>query len=148
MIEESEYFTKFSMLKDVFVNALKYNALLVATEYFKSPFKSESLNRLFTEKLWCPQHGHWNEFLKQAIVFLEENNYQFFIKELPFFYHATETGSKNNWVKRYPIFKEFTNKAGRLEIKKEELTAINALLMQINSNKMNTNLKASYYSSP
>jgi len=128
MLEEGEYFTKFSLLIDVFVNTLKYNALILATEYFKSPFKSEEINRLFIEKLAKPYHGHWNLFIDKAIDFLEQQNHTFFVTELPFAYHAVETGKKNNVVKKYEISKEFTNKQGKLKTKKEPMTAIWALL--------------------
>lgn len=128
MLEETQFFTKFSLLKDVFVNTLKYNALLVATEYFKSPYKSEVINTLFINKLSRPFHGDWNQFLEVAIDFLEQNNYSFFVRELPFAYHSIETGKKNNLVKRYEISKIFTNHSGRIQTEKKELTAIRALL--------------------
>lgn len=128
MLEETHYFTKFSILKDVFVNTLKYNALLVATEYFKSPYKSEKINTLFVNKLSRPFHGNWNEFLEVTIDFLEQKNYSFFVGQLPFAYHAIETGKKNNIVKRYEVSKVFTNHSGRLKTEKKQLTAIRALL--------------------
>lgn len=128
MLEETHYFTKFSILRDVFVNTLKYNALLVATEYFKSPHKSEEINTLFVNKLSRPFHGDWNQFLEITIDFLEQKNYSFFVGQLPFAYHAIETGKKNNIVKRYEVSKVFTDHLGRVQTEKKQLTAIRALL--------------------
>ncbi|HEX5150412.1 MAG TPA: tetratricopeptide repeat protein [Parafilimonas sp.] len=132
MIWETNFYYKFSFLKDVFVNTLKYLSLLAATEYFHSPYKSIELNDYFREKLSRAYYGNWNEFLERALDFLEFNNHNFFVAELPLVYHFIETGKKHNHVKQYEIIQEFTNARGEIKIynpmKRDRATAIRTLL--------------------
>ncbi len=133
MIEEQSYFYKFSILKDSFINTLKYLALLVATEYFRSSYKSVEINAFFRERLSRPYYGNWNQFLEMCIEFLESNNHLFFVKELPIAYHKLQTGKQHNTIKQYTIKKEYTDAFGttktyRIKVHNNKPTAINVLL--------------------
>jgi tetratricopeptide (TPR) repeat protein len=95
-----------------FLNTLKYMALIVASEYYRSPFRDDKLNQTFKNGISKPYHATWNIYLTAAIKFLEDNNHQFLIPELPLVYHSIETGEKHNKPKKYPIYKEVTNYFG------------------------------------
>ena len=92
-----------------FLNTLKYMALIVATEYFRSPYRDEYLNKLFRDGIAKPYHGTWNMFLTKTIEFLEQKNHSFLIPELPLAYDAIETGKRHNKPKFYTINKEVTD---------------------------------------
>ena len=90
-LEEEDVFKRLHLLKEVFLNYLKYLGLLTASEYFKSDLKIGDINRAFKNFLYRPQFGHWNAFMRSAIQALNENDHQWFVKELPEYYDEVET---------------------------------------------------------
>ena len=90
-LEEEDSFKRLHLLKEVFLNYLKYVGLLTASEYFNSTLKIGDINRAFKNFLYRPQFGHWNAFMRSAILALIEHNHDWFIKELPGYYLEVET---------------------------------------------------------
>lgn len=90
-LEEGDSFKRLHLLKEVFLNYLKYIGLLTASEYFNSALKIGDINRAFKNFLYRPQFGHWNAFMRSAIQALSEHNHEWFIKELPDYYLEVET---------------------------------------------------------
>ena len=90
-LEEEDGFKRLHLLKEVFLNYLKYFGLLTASEYFNSSLKIGEINRAFKNFLYRPQFGHWNAFMRSAIQALKDNNHSWFIKELPDYYEKVET---------------------------------------------------------
>lgn len=90
-LEEEDGFKRLHLLKEVFLNYLKYFGLLTASEYFNSSLKIGEINRAFKNFLYRPQFGHWNAFMRSAIQALKDNNHSWFIKELPGYYEKVET---------------------------------------------------------
>jgi len=90
-LEEVDSFKRLHLLKEVFLNYLKYLGLLTASEYFKSNLKIGEINRAFKNFLYRPQFGHWNAFMRCAIQALNEHNHDWFVKELPGYYDSIET---------------------------------------------------------
>lgn len=90
-LDEEDSFKRLHLLKEVFLNYLKYLGLLTASEYFNSNLKIGEINRAFKNFLYRPQFGHWNAFMRSAIQALNENGHQWFVKELPGYYDEVET---------------------------------------------------------
>lgn len=90
-LEEEDGFKRLHLLKEVFLNYLKYLGLLTASEYFNSDLKIGDINRAFKNFLFRPQFGHWNAFMRSAIQALNENGHLWFVKELPGYYDEVET---------------------------------------------------------
>ena len=90
-LEEEDGFKRLHLLKEVFLNYLKYLGLLTASEYFNSDLKIGEINRAFKNFLYRPQFGHWNAFMRSAIQALNENGHLWFVKELPGYYDEVET---------------------------------------------------------
>jgi hypothetical protein len=90
-LEEEDSFKRLHLLKEVFLNYLKYLGLLTASEYFNSTLKIGDINRAFKNFLYRPQFGHWNAFMRSAIQALSEHNHHWFVKELPGYYEDVET---------------------------------------------------------
>ena len=90
-LEEEDGFKRLHLLKEVFLNYLKYLGLLTASEYFNSNLKIGDINRAFKHFLYRPQFGHWNAFMRTAIQALNEHNHHWFVKELPGYYEKVET---------------------------------------------------------
>jgi hypothetical protein len=90
-LEEEDSFKRLHLLKEVFLNYLKYLGLLTASEYFNSSLKIGEINRAFKNFLYRPQFGHWNAFMRSAIQALNENGHLWFVKELPGYYDEVET---------------------------------------------------------
>jgi hypothetical protein len=89
LVEQVPY-KKIHLLKETFLNYLKYVGLLVASEYFKSDIKDKQLNSNFRELLFRPQFGYWNKYIREGVQLLEENNHQWFVAELPDYYKQIE----------------------------------------------------------
>ena len=124
-ITENHKGTKINLLKDTFLNYLKYLGLLSASEFFNSPFKDKRMVALFHNTLAEPSFGTWNVFIRETLAFLKEKNHSFFIPELPEYYEKIETGKKRK------LFKgeiEFIDSNGDVQIKKQESTAIGMLI--------------------
>ena len=92
-LEEEDSFKRLHLLKEVFLNYLKYLGLLTASEYFNSDLKIGEINRAFKNFLYRPQFGHWNAFMRSAIRALNEHNHDWFVKELPEYYDSIETAA-------------------------------------------------------
>ena len=90
-LEEEDSFKRLHLLKEVFLNYLKYLGLLTASEYFNSDLKIGEINRAFKNFLYRPQFGHWNAFMRSAIQALNEHSHTWFVKELPDYYNLIET---------------------------------------------------------
>jgi len=90
-LEEEDGFKRLHLLKEVFLNYLKYLGLLTASEYFNSDLKIGAINRAFKNFLYRPQFGHWNAFMRSSIQALNEHNHLWFVKELPDYYNENET---------------------------------------------------------
>jgi hypothetical protein len=90
-LEEEDSFKRLHLLKEVFLNYLKYLGLLTASEYFNSNLKIGDINRAFKNFLYRPQFGHWNAFMRSAIQALNDQNHTWFVKELPNYYDEVET---------------------------------------------------------
>ncbi|WP_297510941.1 tetratricopeptide repeat protein [Flavobacterium sp.] len=124
-INENHPGTKINLLKDTFLNYLKYLALLTASEFFQSPFKDKRMVALFHTSLAEPSFGTWNQYIRETIVFLQQNNHEFFCPELPLYYQTVETGKKR---KLYKGEIEFIDGNGDIQLKKQEATAIGMLI--------------------
>jgi tetratricopeptide (TPR) repeat protein len=116
---------KVNLLKDNFLNYLKYMGLVAASEFFQSPFKDKRMVSLFQSSIAEPSFGTWNHFIRETIAYLEQNNHSFFCPELPKYYQDVETGKKRK------LFKgeiEFIDGNGDIQYKKQEATAIGMLI--------------------
>jgi tetratricopeptide (TPR) repeat protein len=116
---------KVNLLKDTFLNYLKYMGLVTASEFFQSPFKDKRMVALFQSSIAEPSFGTWNHFIRETIAYLEQNNHSFFCPELPKYYQDVETGKKRK------LFKgeiEFVDGNGDIQYKKQEATAIGMLI--------------------
>lgn len=90
-LDEADGFKRLHLLKEVLLNYLKYLGLLTASEYFNSRLKIGAINRAFKNFLYRPQFGHWNAFMRSAILALNEHQHEWFVKELPAYYDKVET---------------------------------------------------------
>ena len=116
---------KVTLLKDTFLNYLKYMGLVTASEFFNSPIKDKRMVALFQSSIAEPSFGTWNHFIRETISYLEQNNHSFFCPELPKYYDGVETGKKRK------LFKgeiEFIDGNGDIQYKKQEATAIGMLI--------------------
>ena len=93
---EQEPYKKIQLLKETFLNYLKYLGLLVASEYFNSAIKDRKLNTNFRELLFRPQFGFWNKYIREGIQLLNEQNHSWFVKELPDYYQQIEIDPYTN----------------------------------------------------
>ena len=90
-ILEQDPYKKIHLLKETFLNYLKYLGLLTASEYFNVDIKLKEFNTNFRELLFRPQFGYWNKFIREGISQLNEANHNWFIKELPAYFKSIET---------------------------------------------------------
>ena len=124
-ITEQHAWTKINLLKDIFLNYLKYLGLITASEFFQSPLKDKRMVALFHATLAEPSFGTWNQYIRETISFLKLNNHPFFCPELPLYYDVVETGKKR---KLYKGEIEFIDGNGDIQLKKQEATAIGMLI--------------------
>ena len=124
-ITEQHAWTKINLLKDTFLNYLKYLGLVTASEFFQSPFKDKRMVALFHATLAEPSFGTWNQYIRETISFLQLNNHSFLCPELPLYYDVVETGKKR---KLYKGEIEFIDGNGDIQLKKQEATAIGMLI--------------------
>ena len=116
---------KVTLLKDTFLNYLKYMGLVTASEFFHSPFKDKRMVALFQSSIAEPSFGTWNHFIRETISYLEQNNHSFFCSELPKYYDSVQTGKKR---KLYKGEIEIIDGNGDIQYKKQEATAIDMLI--------------------
>ena len=93
-LTETEPFKRIHLLKETFLNYLKYLGLVTASEYFSSDLKVKDINRNFKQFLFRPQFGFWNAFMRETVKALKENKHQWFVKELPGYYKKIESEKK------------------------------------------------------
>lgn len=93
-LTETEPFKRIHLLKETFLNYLKYLGLVTASEYFSSDLKVKDINRNFKQFLFRPQFGFWNAFMRETVKSLKENKHQWFVKELPGYYKKIESEKK------------------------------------------------------
>ena len=124
-LEEKHAWSKINLLKDTFLNYLKYLGLLTASEFFNSDLKNRRMVDAFQKNLAQPSFGSWNAFIRECIAFLKEENHTFFYPELKDYYDKIETGKKRI------IYKgeiEYIDSNGDVQLKKQETTAIGLLI--------------------
>jgi len=124
-ITEKHAWTKINLLKDTFLNYLKYLGLLTASEFFNSSLKDKNMVALFQQALAEPSFGSWNQYIRETLNYLKENNHHFFCPDLIAYYELVETGKKRK------LFKgeiEFIDGNGDVQLKKQEATAISMLI--------------------
>ena len=122
---EKHPWTKINLLKDTFLNYLKYIGLMTASEFFNSPLKDKKMVALFQQALAEPSFGSWNQYIREALSYLKENNHSFFCSDLLSYYDLIESGKKRK------LFKgeiEIMDANGDIQIKKQEATAIGMLI--------------------
>ena len=93
-LTETEPFKRIHLLKETFLNYLKYLGLVTASEYFSSDLKVKDINRNFKQFLFRPQFGFWNAFMRETVKALKENKHEWFVKELPDYYQKIESEKK------------------------------------------------------
>lgn len=124
-LAEKHIWTKVNLLKDTFLNYLKYLGLLSASEFFNSNLKDKKMVALFQQALAEPSFGSWNQYIRETLQFLKEQQHEFFCAELANYYEAVETGKKR---KLYKGEIEYIDSNGDVQLKKQEATAIGMLI--------------------
>ncbi len=124
-ITENHSWSKINLLKDTFLNYLKYMGLITASEFFNSSLKNKSMVALFQQALSEPSFGSWNQYIRETIQYLQENNHNFFNKELVDYYEKIESGKKR---KIYKGDIEYIDSSGDILLKKQYATAIGMLI--------------------
>jgi tetratricopeptide (TPR) repeat protein len=124
-LAEKHMWTKVNLLKDTFLNYLKYLGLLAASEFFNSNLKDKKMVALFQQALAEPSFGSWNQFIRETLQFLKEQQHVFFCAELVAYYDSVETGKKR---KLYKGEIEYIDSNGDVQLKKQEATAIGMLI--------------------
>ena len=96
---EKHPWTKINLLKDTFLNYLKYLGLLSASEFFNSEIKDKTMVALFHKNLMETAFGKWNHYIRECLSFLKQQNHSFFYPELAAYYELVETGNKSKKFK-------------------------------------------------
>jgi tetratricopeptide (TPR) repeat protein len=124
-IAENHVPTKITLLRDTFLNYLKYLGLITASEFFNSDLKDKKMVALFQQALAEPSFGSWNQYIRETLSYLKENKHHFFCPDLMAYYELVETDKKRK------LFKgeiEFIDGNGDVQLKKQEATAIGMLI--------------------
>jgi tetratricopeptide (TPR) repeat protein len=124
-ITEKHAWTKINLLKDTFLNYLKYLGLITASEFFNSPLKDKKMVALFQQALAEPSFGTWNQYIRETIQFLQAQEHVFFCYDLVKYYETVETGKKR---KLYKAEIQYIDGNGDVQLKKQEATAIGMLI--------------------
>jgi len=122
---EKNAFTRINLLKDTFLNYLKYLALLTASEFFKSSLKDKKMMALFDDCFYESGLGKWNKFINETLKFLKEHEHAFFFSELKDYYEKVQTQSN---AKHYKGEEEVRDEYGEVHYRKKNLTAIDTLI--------------------
>ena len=96
---EQHPWTRINLLKDTFLNYLKYLGLLSASEFFNSEIKDKGMVALFHKNLMETAFGKWNHYIRECLSFLKQENHKFFYPELLAYYELVETGNKSKKYK-------------------------------------------------
>lgn len=124
-LQEKHAWTKINLLKDTFLNYLKYTGLITASEFFNSQFKDRNMVALFHKTIAEPSFGSWNEFIRETIKYLKEEQHTFFDTGIFNHYERVETS------KRRKLFNgeiEYSDINGDIQLKRQEATAIGMLI--------------------
>jgi len=124
-IAETHAWTRINLLKDTFLNYLKYLGLLSASEFFNSPFRDRNMVTLFQRTLAEPSFGSWNQYIRETLNYFRERNHFLFCADLPVYYEMVETGKKR---KLYRGEIQYIDSNGDVQLKKQEATAIGMLI--------------------
>lgn len=124
-ISENHAWSKINLLKDTFLNYLKYLGLITASEFFNSSLKDKKMVALFQQALAEPSFGSWNQYIRETLKYLKGNNHNFFCLDLLAYYELVEMGRKR---KLYKGDVEFIDSSGDVQLKKQEATAIGMLI--------------------
>ena len=124
---ENDPWTKINLLKDTFLNYLKYLGLLSASEFFNSDIKDKGMIALFHKNLMETAFGKWNHYIRECLAFLKQQNHTFFYPELVAYYELVETGNKS---KKYKGEIEYQDANGDTQIIVQ--TSITSIGMLIN----------------
>jgi tetratricopeptide (TPR) repeat protein len=124
-LAENHPWTKINLLKDTFLNYLKYLGLITASEFFNSSLKDKKMVALFQQALAEPSFGSWNQYIRDTLNYLTDNNHNFFCRDLLVYYKLIET-SKKRLLYKAEI--EFIDISGDVQLKKQEATAIGMLI--------------------
>ena len=116
---------KLNLLRDTFLNYLKYLGLITASEFFNSPIKDKSMVALFNRTLTETSFGLWNEYIRETLKFLENRQHVFFCQELNEYYKVVQTGSNRNLYKG-EVYVE--DAFGETKITPQKLTGIDSLI--------------------
>jgi len=127
MLTEKEPFLKLQLMKDLFLNILKYLGILYLTEYLRSSRNSEEINILFRGKMLIPQFGNWNHLIQSIFTFLKQENHVFLIPELLESFSELELG-RGKKTRRYKIEIVFTDDFGDKRTVFQQVSAISALI--------------------
>ena len=96
---EQHPWTRINLLKDTFLNYLKYLGLLSASEFFNSEIKDKGMVALFHKNLMETAFGKWNHYIRECLLFLKKENHIFFYPELLAYYELVETSNKSKKYK-------------------------------------------------
>jgi tetratricopeptide (TPR) repeat protein len=124
-LSEKHAWTKINLLKDSFLNYLKYLGLITASEFFNSPIKDKRMVALFQQALAEPSFGSWNQYIREILLFLQEQKHPFFCEDLLPYYKDVESGKKRKLYKREI---QFLDNNGDIQFKKQEATGIGMLI--------------------
>ena len=124
---EQHPWTRINLLKDTFLNYLKYLGLLSASEFFNSEIKDKGMVALFHKNLMETAFGKWNHYIRECLSFLKQENHKFFYPELLAYYELVETGNKS---KKYKGEIEYQDANGDTQIIVQ--TSITSIGMLIN----------------
>ena len=124
---EQHPWTRINLLKDTFLNYLKYLGLLSASEFFNSEIKDKGMVALFHKNLMETAFGKWNHYIRECLSFLKQENHKFFYPELLAYYELVETGNKS---KKYKGEIEYQDTNGDTQIIVQ--TSITSIGMLIN----------------
>lgn len=125
ILNQKKFIIKIQLMKDVLLNTLKYLGLITVTEYLNSNKTNKDVNRLFREKLYRPQFGHWNHFIRETIQFLTNEKYDFVIPQLAETYIDIELSDHR---KLYRIELQQIDDFGDVSVSYERVTALSALI--------------------
>lgn len=122
---EKHPLTRINLLRDTFLNYLKYLGLITASEFFNSPIKDKSMVALFNRTLTETSFGLWNEYIREMLKFLNNKNHTFFCPELIDYYMTVQSGNKR---KLYKGEVHVQDAYGETTVTDQNLTGIDSLI--------------------
>ena len=107
---EKDPYKKLHILKETFLNYLKYIALIILSDYMNSDLKNDEINNNFKELLFRPSFGLWNKFIRETFEILDTVGFNYFITEIRNYYHDIENSYDSNNKTQISELIEFRNK--------------------------------------